>query len=157
VKEFLSQRRVPFVEHNVAVDHQAAMEMVQRSGQQGVPVTIIGDEVVVGFDRPRLEQILAKVGTITPIRLGASVADAAHITRQQGSGLTSGAYVGEVKRDSVAARMGLCRGDIIVELAGQTIHTARDVETVMPTVRHGQPTAMSCLRDGQRQELRFVP
>jgi len=141
----------------VAVDHQAVMEMVQRSGQQGVPVTIIGDEVVVGFDRPRLEQILAQVGTAAPIRLGASVADAAHVSRQQGSGLMPGAYVGEVKPGSLAARIGLCKGDIIVALAGQSIHAARDVETAMTTLRHGQPTALSYVRDGQKQGLRFVP
>lgn len=141
----------------MAVDHQAAMEMVQRTGQQGVPVVVVGDEVVVGFDRPRLELILAQAATAPPIRLGASVADAAHVARHQPSGLPSGAYVGEVKPGSVAARIGLHKGDIIVELAGQSIHTARDVEVVVRTLRFGQPATLSYLRHGQRQKLQFVP
>lgn len=48
---------------DVSQDYAAAVEMVRRSGQQGVPVITLDDEVVVGFDRPRLEQILAASGT----------------------------------------------------------------------------------------------
>ena len=66
----------------MAVDHRAVMEMVQRTGQQGVPVTIIGDEVGIGFDGPRLEQVLAQTATAAPNRLGACVADAAHMAHQ---------------------------------------------------------------------------
>ena len=34
------------------------MELMQRTGQMAVPVTVIGDQVVVGFDRPRLSALL---------------------------------------------------------------------------------------------------
>jgi S1-C subfamily serine protease len=47
--------------------------MVRRSGQMGVPVITVDDEVVVGFDRPRLEQILARRQKKRPV-LGAEVA-----------------------------------------------------------------------------------
>ncbi|MEP6775348.1 MAG: glutaredoxin family protein, partial [Chloroflexota bacterium] len=61
MKEFLSQKGVPYIEKYVDQDRAAAIEMIRRSGQQGVPVTVIGDEVVVGFDRPRLERIVASM------------------------------------------------------------------------------------------------
>ena len=97
----------------MSVDRQAAMEMVQRSGQQGVPVTLIDNEVIVGFDRPRLERALARPAAATPVRLGASVADAEKITREKGGGPTVGAYVGSVKPGSVASRAGLRPGGTI--------------------------------------------
>ena len=62
----LSQKGVPYVEKYVDEDRAAAIEMIRRSGQQGVPVTVIGDEVVVGFDKPRLERIVASLSQATP-------------------------------------------------------------------------------------------
>ncbi|MDQ3929742.1 MAG: glutaredoxin family protein, partial [Chloroflexota bacterium] len=59
MKEFLSQRNIPYTEKYVDRDRDAAIEMIRRSGQQGVPVTVIGDQVIVGFDRPRLERAVA--------------------------------------------------------------------------------------------------
>jgi len=44
----------------VAQDRDKAKEMIQKSGQMGVPVIVIGDEVIVGFNQPRLDQLLAK-------------------------------------------------------------------------------------------------
>ncbi len=44
----------------MAEDRAAAEEMVRISGQRGVPVIVIDGQVVVGFDRPRLEQLLSK-------------------------------------------------------------------------------------------------
>src|SRR5689334_9281619 len=87
VKQFLNNKGVPFVEKDVASDRMAAVEMVRRSGQQGVPVTVIGDEVIVGFDQPALNQAVMKIrsqagsATATPtsnagFKLGAQAADA---------------------------------------------------------------------------------
>ena len=75
-KEFLSRQKVPFVEKNVAADRQAAMEMVRVSGQQGVPVITVDGQVVIGFDQPRLMQLLQQARQDRP-KLGASIADAA--------------------------------------------------------------------------------
>jgi len=44
----------------VAQDRDKAKEMIQKSGQMGVPVIVIGDEVIVGFNQLRLDQLLAK-------------------------------------------------------------------------------------------------
>lgn len=58
VKDYLRQRNVPFVEKNVAVDRAAAMEMVKRSGQMGVPVIDINGKIIVGFDKEAIDRIL---------------------------------------------------------------------------------------------------
>ena len=58
-KEYLSRKGVSYTEHNVAQDRDKAREMIQKSGQMGVPVIIVDDKVVVGFDRARLDSLLA--------------------------------------------------------------------------------------------------
>ena len=57
-KEFFKENNVPFEDIDVTKDHVKAQEMVQKSGQMGVPVISIGDEVVVGFNEPRLAELL---------------------------------------------------------------------------------------------------
>ena len=57
-KEYLSQKGVPFTEHNVAADREKAKEMIEKSKQMGVPVIIIGDEVMVGFNQAKLDSLL---------------------------------------------------------------------------------------------------
>ena len=42
----------------MAEDLEGREELLRRTGQLAVPVTVIGDEVVLGFDRPRLTQLL---------------------------------------------------------------------------------------------------
>ncbi|MHB1005897.1 MAG: glutaredoxin family protein [Chloroflexota bacterium] len=57
MKEFLSQKGVAYVERDVATDAQAMAELVEL-GYMTTPVIRVDDEVVVGFNRKRLEQIL---------------------------------------------------------------------------------------------------
>ncbi len=57
VKEFLSQNKIDFIERNVVTD-EIALEELQKLGYMTTPVTVIGDEVVVGFDREKLEKLL---------------------------------------------------------------------------------------------------
>ena len=57
VKEFLSQNQIPFTERNIAADETAVAEL-EKLGYMTTPVTVIGDEVVVGFDRARLQTLL---------------------------------------------------------------------------------------------------
>ena len=59
-KEFLSQKGISYIEHNVAQDREAAKEMIKKSGQMGVPVILIDSEFVVGFNKPKLEELLSK-------------------------------------------------------------------------------------------------
>ncbi|MBN2454563.1 glutathione S-transferase N-terminal domain-containing protein [Candidatus Woesearchaeota archaeon] len=58
VKDFLKENKVEFEDVNVATDHKAAQEMVQRSGQMGVPVTDVDGELIVGFDEESLKKAL---------------------------------------------------------------------------------------------------
>jgi len=54
----LEERGIPYQEVDVASDMEAAMEMIRKSGQQGVPVVEIDGEIVVGFDRERIDALL---------------------------------------------------------------------------------------------------
>jgi glutaredoxin-like YruB-family protein len=58
VKAFLKENKVDFEDINVASDEKARNEMVSKSGQMGVPVTIVGSEVIVGFDEGKLKSAL---------------------------------------------------------------------------------------------------
>ena len=61
-KEFFAEHNIAYTEKDVATDQAAAQEMIDKSGQMGVPVTIISDngndEVIVGFDEERLTAAL---------------------------------------------------------------------------------------------------
>ncbi len=53
-KDFLKDKGIAYTEHNVASDLEKRQEMIQKSGQMGVPVIFVGDELIVGFDQERL-------------------------------------------------------------------------------------------------------
>src|SRR5262249_47904575 len=56
-KDYLRQKGVPFQEKNIEHDRAAAQEVMQRSGQMGVPVITAGAEEIVGIDPPRLDRL----------------------------------------------------------------------------------------------------
>jgi glutaredoxin 3 len=58
-KEFLSKKGYEFTEYDVTKDRGALDEMVKISGARSVPVISACNEVMVGFDRTRLEQMLS--------------------------------------------------------------------------------------------------
>ena len=58
-KEFFAANKVQFTDYNVATDLARRKEMIEKSGQMGVPVITIGDQLVVGFDEERLKELLA--------------------------------------------------------------------------------------------------
>ena len=107
VKEFLSQRGIGFQERDVSRNPTYAQELVSNTGQMGVPVTIINQQAVIGFDRSKLEQLLTQTQVGQRPSFGASIADASKITAKQGTGLTLGAYIGRVRPGSVAERLRL--------------------------------------------------
>lgn len=57
-KDFLKDKNVAYTEHNVAQDLEKRQEMIQKSGQMGVPVIFVGDEMIIGFDKERLTSSL---------------------------------------------------------------------------------------------------
>jgi glutaredoxin-like YruB-family protein len=57
-KDFLNERNIAFTEHDVAEDAQKRQEMVEKTGQMGVPVIMVDDQVMVGFDESKLAELL---------------------------------------------------------------------------------------------------
>ena len=135
VKEFLSQRSIGFEERDVSRNPSYAQELMKSTGQMGVPVTIINGQVVVGFDRERLEQLIAQTQTRQRPSFGASIADASKITAKQGLVITFGAYIGKVRPGSVAERIGLSLGDIVTELNMKRIANADDLESALSSLK----------------------
>ncbi len=58
-KDFFAANGVSFTEYNVGTDLPKRKEMIEKSGQMGVPVITVGSDLVVGFDEHRLRELLA--------------------------------------------------------------------------------------------------
>jgi glutaredoxin 3 len=59
-KEYFKENNVAFTDYNVASDTTKRQEMLEKSGQLGVPVIVIGDQdLVIGFDRKTLAKLLS--------------------------------------------------------------------------------------------------
>ena len=128
---------------------------MRLSGQMGVPVIVAENpvggrpEVIVGFDRPRLEQLAARAaaGTADPDgpRLGLRVKDAAG----------GGAEVGAVHPGTPAERAGLRSGDVIELVDGRPVASSTDLEGVGERLRAGAAVELGLRRDGQRLLVRL--
>jgi len=59
-KAFLEKNNVPYESIDVGADTEAAKKMIDISGQRGVPVIVVGDEVIVGFDAQRLNELFGE-------------------------------------------------------------------------------------------------
>jgi len=57
-REFLKSKGLNFEDIDVAADHNLAKEMVEKSGQMSVPVIEIDEEIVIGFDKEKIEALL---------------------------------------------------------------------------------------------------
>jgi alkyl hydroperoxide reductase subunit F len=83
-KAFLDKHGVPYESIDVGADRAAAEKMIELSGQRGVPVIVVDDEVIVGFDSQRLNDLFGKAregGVYDVLIVGAGPA-----------GLTAGMY-----------------------------------------------------------------
>jgi len=58
LKAFLKEKGVEFADIDVSQDEKALNEMIDRSGQMGVPVSDIDGKIVIGFDREKICQLL---------------------------------------------------------------------------------------------------
>ena len=61
VKEYLEGKEVQFEVIDVAADREAAMEMVKKTGQMGVPVTKIGEKYIVGYNPEAIDEEITKL------------------------------------------------------------------------------------------------
>ncbi|MEM4263615.1 MAG: glutaredoxin domain-containing protein, partial [Candidatus Woesearchaeota archaeon] len=55
---FLEKYNIKYIEKDVSKNHNAAQELMNKSGQAGVPVVIIGDTVIVGYDEEAMKKAL---------------------------------------------------------------------------------------------------
>jgi len=149
-KQFLSQRGVRFAEKDVSRDRAAAQEMIRVSKQRGVPVITVDDQVVVGFDRARLEQVLAPGAPGGKPRLGLVVADA-----EKHAGMP-GAYVGRVSPHTAGDRAGLRAGDVVIALEGRPVGAAAELEAIAREFEAGQRVPVVYSRAGQTLQAVLV-
>jgi len=130
---------------DVSRDPVAASEMVRRSGQRGVPVITVDDQVVVGFDPQKLETLLSKAAQKRP-SVGMAIADASKIALKSGGIPVFGAYVGKVAPGSPAAREGMRVGDIITEANFRPVTRGADLEEVLKGLPAGSRLVVTVSR-----------
>jgi glutaredoxin len=148
VKNYLARRGVSYVERDLSRDPGAAQEMYRLTGQQGVPVTVIDGQVVLGANMPQIDQLLAQLASHPP-RLGVAIAAASRIAEKKGIHLPQGAYVGRVTPYTAGALAGLRVGDVITQLAGRPVNSDQDVHAIMRNQRYGQTLNLLVWRGGQ--------
>jgi S1-C subfamily serine protease len=145
LKEFLSRKSIPYEDHDVNADPSAAQEAVRLTGQNAVPVTVIDGQTVVGFNEPRLEQLIAQAQTATSPKFGAAVADVGKAGRKEVP-IIFGAYVGRIKTGSIAEKAGLKVGDVIIQLNNQSISGAVDLEHFIVGIKQGDNLSIVFIR-----------
>lgn len=57
-KDFFTEKNVAYEDFDVAGDAAKRQEMIQKSGQMGVPVIVIGNNIIVGFNKPKIVELL---------------------------------------------------------------------------------------------------
>jgi S1-C subfamily serine protease len=146
---------VSYKEYDVSRDSDAAEEMVSLSGQMGVPVTLIDDQVVVGFDRNRLRELLS-ASQPRVVHFGLKIADAATNAPQMGVKSVPGAIIGEVSPGLLGEKAGLKSGDIITEINGKKITSAADMESALVSLQSGNIITILFLREGQTRKSEII-
>jgi glutaredoxin 3 len=58
VKKYLKEKDIAYTDLNVAEDQKAREEMIEKTGRMAVPVIMVDDEVVVGFNKTKLDELL---------------------------------------------------------------------------------------------------
>ena len=149
MKEFLSSKGISYQDHDVSADPAAAQEMVRLTGQNGVPVTVVDGQTVVGFDQPRLAMLFvqaqAKEQAAPPFKFGAAVADVDKAGKKD-IPIIFGAYVGRIKPGSIAEKAGLAVGDVIIQLNNQGVSRATHLELLIGKIKPGDKLAIVFIR-----------
>jgi len=57
-KDFFKEKNIAYTEHDVASNLETRKEMMEKSGQLGVPVIFIGDQMIIGFNKPKIAAAL---------------------------------------------------------------------------------------------------
>lgn len=112
----------------------------------GVPVTIADGEVIVGFDRARLDRLATRLSAAArqPARFGVAARDAAG----------GGAEVGRVNTGQPAERAGVRPGDVIEAINGRPVRFVDDLEREIAAVPTGTGFEVTVRRGSERLRLR---
>ena len=145
MKEFLSRKGIPYQDNDVSSDPLAAQEAVRLTGQNNVPVTVIDGQTVVGFDQPRLEQLIAQAEAAARPKFGAGIANVGKVGRK-GVPIIFGAYVGRIGTGSIAERVGLVIGDVIIQMNNKQISDTVDLEHFMASIKQGDKLSVVFIR-----------
>ena len=130
--------------------------MIDLTGQMGVPVTVIDGEVVIGFDRLRLQAILAGSGGRQPVRFGLKIADADKVAQRHGEIPVFGAVVGEVSPGSLGEKAGLKEGDIVTQVNMFRVSNADDLQKALLALKPGNIVAVMFLRGNENRKSEIV-
>ena len=57
-KRYFKEKNIRFIDVDVSKDQSGARDMMRRTGQMGVPVILINNRAIVGFDKPKINQML---------------------------------------------------------------------------------------------------
>jgi S1-C subfamily serine protease len=118
--------------------------MVRRSKQYGVPVIVAGDDVILGFDQPRLEQLAQRLTQrAQQPRFGLRARDIA------GGGIE----VGGTRPGSPAEQAGFQQGDILESIGGHTVQSVTMLERLLPRLPREVVLVARVRRNGLPTEL----
>lgn len=123
---------------------------MRRTRQMGVPVITAGDEVIIGFDRPKLERLASRFAPPPAAPTGPRPKIGLRV--KSGSG---GAEIGTVHPGSPAEQAGLHPGDVVVEVGGKSVRSATDLENALAELTADQTVALDVRRDGKPRRLRL--
>ena len=155
-KKFLDELGVNYTEDDVSRDRAAAEEMAQLTGQMGVPVIVVDGQVLIGFNRARLEQLLARGDSHQHPRFGLKVADASRMARKPGEPPVFGALVGSVVPSAPGERAGIKAGDIITEINRKRVNNTAELEHVVGTLASGNRVPVTFYRGEQAIKSEIV-
>jgi S1-C subfamily serine protease len=154
---------VKYQEVDVSGDQTAAQEMVDLTGQMGVPVIVIGHEIIIGFDRQKIQELIASGAAAAPgpesapkVRFGVKIADAQKIAPQASGVPASGAIIGEVSPGLNGERAGLKSGDIVTQINTRNISGAADMAQALAALKPGDIVTIMFQRGGESRKSEIV-
>jgi len=130
-KDFLKKNNIQFENIDVGINREAGREMMDKSGQMGVPVIVVDGQVIIGFDRARLQALLAGGNGHRRLSFGLKIADAGAKARPVG------ALVGAVAPGSLGEKAGLKAGDIVTDINTRRVSNAVEMEKALAGLKPG--------------------
>ena len=119
-------------------------------------ILTISDKAVVGFNRPRIEQLLAARGNGKLISFGLSIADAEKMAQKSGAVAVAGAFIGKVSPSLYGAKAGLKPGDIVTALNDKSVRNADDLEKSLASLVAGHRVTITFVRDGATRQAEVL-